>query len=258
MVDVGAFDDVEGAKDPERFVAWMDHQRSRMKDSVHAPLHLRRGDRVLDLGCGTGTDLAAASTAAGWAVGVDLSTTMITAAARRSEGRFALVTGDGQRLPFGAGSFDACSCRAVLVHTPAPEQTMAEIRRVLAPGGRVVLSEPDHGSHVVATSEGDVFERVKIHRQGRFRHPLIGRSLAALATGAGLTVTGCWALPILHRSFDDATDSGGPFGLAVDAAVADGAISDDEASRYIASLRSLDEAGSFFFAGLSVVVTAAV
>lgn len=167
-----------------------------------------------------------------------------------------MVVGEGERLPFSSAAFDACCCRAVLVHTPGPEQTVAELRRVLTPGGRVVLSEPDHGSHLVATDELDVFERVRLHRRTRFRRPLVGRSLAALATDAGLKVTGCWVVPIVHRSFDAALGSGGPFGVAVDVAVADGAITADEAIRYVASLRSLDERGAFFPAAQSVVVTA--
>ena len=101
---------------------------------------------------------------------------------------------DGQQLPFPSASFDAVSCRAVLVHTLQPEQTLAEIRRILRPGGRAGLSEPDHGSHVVATSELDVFERLTHHRRATFRNPLIGRSLVGLVHDAGLTVTDCRVL----------------------------------------------------------------
>lgn len=256
-IDVGAFDGVDGSRDPEQFAVWMDHQRARGHDRLDSVLGIRPGESVLDIGCGTGVDVVAISELTDRAIGIDLSETMArTAKERCRTGRGSIVVGDGQRLPFPNGSFDAVCSRAVLVHTPDPQLTMAEIKRILAPGRRLVLSEPDHGSHIVASSEQDVFDRIVRHRRSRFRHPLIGRSLAALAADAGLTVTGCRVVPIVHRSLSSALASGGPLGVAVDAAVHDGAISSAEAHQYTRSLEALDRQGAFLFAAMSIVITA--
>jgi hypothetical protein len=119
-----------------------------------------------------------------------------------------------------------------------------------------VLSEPDHGSHLVATDEVEVFERVRAHRRTTFRHPLVGRDLPALAVAAGLEVVGRWAVPVEHRSLAGARASGGPFDGAVRSAVEAGAVTAEEGDRYLASLAERDGAGAFWFAALAFTVVA--
>jgi SAM-dependent methyltransferase len=258
LVDVGAFDRIEGTGAADDFVAWMAHQRRGGVDDAVAALDLADGDRVLDLGCGPGADLAALATRvgpSGGAVGIDRAAAM-TRAARAAAPDAAVVVGDGQALPFGPSTFAGAWARAVLVHTPSPAAAVAELARVVRPGGHVALSEPDHGSHLVATDEVDVFERVRAHRRTTFRHPLVGRDLPALAVGAGLEVVGRWLTPIEHRSWATARAAGGPFDRAVDAAVAGGAVSAEEGRRYLVSLEERDAVGAFLFAALAVTVVA--
>jgi len=256
LIDVGHFDAVDRSASPGQFAAWMDHQRAQAADRAFAPLSIESGEAVLDIGCGTGVDLDAVAGLTQRATGVDLSRTMARKAKERaSHGRFSVAVADGQWLPFRTASFDAACCRAVLIHTPTPSRAVAELRRVLKPGGRAVLLEPDHGSHLVATTEQDVFERLLRHRRQTFLNPLVGRSLPALATEAGLEVSSCHVFPIVHRSLATALAAGGPFGKAVEAAVADGAITPAEAERYLASLEASDENGTFLFAAASVMVT---
>lgn len=244
MIDVGGFSDVDATGDPSAFATWMAHQRRFGPDRALDLLELHDDQRVLDLGCGSGADLGALRGRAGHAFGLDRSFEMATTARtsiahetsadpvtsvgsahRVVRGASAdVVCGDAAALPFADDSFDACWSRAVVIHCPNPATVIAEIARVAGPGARV-FSEPDHGTHAVATSESAVFERVKAFRRTMFRKPLIGRCLPDLATQAGLLVTHMFAVPIVHRSFATARASGGPFDATVDAAVDQGAIS---------------------------------
>jgi SAM-dependent methyltransferase len=258
LVDVGAFGRTTSPELAEDLATWMAHQRRGGADQTVGALGLVPGDRVLDLGSGPGVDLAALAGVVGptgRAVGLDRSPAMTTASAAAAPDA-AVVLGDGRALPFGSGTFAGVWARAVLIHTPTPAAAIAELARVVRPGGRVVLSEPDHGTHIVATDEVDVFERVRAHRRTAFRNPLVGRDLPALAVAAGLVVDARWLTPIEHRSLAVARAAGGPFDVAVAAAVSAEAISAEEGDRYLASLEARDAVGGFLFAAMAVTVVA--
>jgi SAM-dependent methyltransferase len=127
----------------------------RLPDDLHPPdLPLRRrfalanvgtGDRVLDLGCGTGdltADLARAGTVA---VGIEVA----EAALRRARARhpaldFRLAPLDGP-LPLTDGSFDVVWSSEVIEHVADTGRWLSEVRRVLVPRGRLLLTTPSHG-----------------------------------------------------------------------------------------------------------------
>lgn len=104
------------------------------------------GARVLDVGCGMGALLAAV--AARWPSarlhGVDVSTARVRTTAATLGSRVALADADVQHgLPFARGSFDVVFCTEVLEHLKAPERGLAEIARVLAPDGALVVTVPN-------------------------------------------------------------------------------------------------------------------
>jgi len=115
---------------------------------------LAPGQRLLDLGCGEGRHVIAAHAVEGVdAIGVDLSLEDLATAAERlqaftdetgtaSPALFALLAGDALRLPFPDASFDAVICSEVLEHIPDYRGALAEICRVLRPGGRLCVSVP--------------------------------------------------------------------------------------------------------------------
>lgn len=110
-------------------------------------LGVGEGASVLDVGCGTGEDTQAVRAlvgAGGRAVGVDSSEHLLAEARRRAATRGVepeFVLGDANALPFGDDEFDACRCDRTLQHLEAPAGALAEMLRVVRPGGRIVVTE---------------------------------------------------------------------------------------------------------------------
>jgi SAM-dependent methyltransferase len=101
-------------------------------------LELERSDRVLDVACGSGGFTRIFARHAAVAIGVDASRTMLAEAVREGGGA-RYVRASASALPFRDASFDAVCCFAALYLIEEPYEAIAEIARVLAPGGRVAL-----------------------------------------------------------------------------------------------------------------------
>ena len=99
---------------------------------------IRHGDRVLDVGAGTGLVAREALRRTAHVVAVDLSLDVL----RECASSVAAVAGDVLRLPFRDERFDVVTMRSVLIYVADKSATIRECRRVLAPGGRVSIFEP--------------------------------------------------------------------------------------------------------------------
>jgi ubiquinone/menaquinone biosynthesis C-methylase UbiE len=105
----------------------------------------RAGDRALDLGCGAGEFTAALTDAGAKAVGADVAEAALRRArARNPELDFHLVPIDGQ-LPFDDGAFELVWASEVIEHVADTALWLSEVRRVLAPRGRLLVTTPSHG-----------------------------------------------------------------------------------------------------------------
>jgi len=120
-----------------RFLSFGQDQRWKQRLIQLANLHA--SDRVLDLACGTGDIVFAASPHVQHAVGLDVTHRMLQLASTRSVRLQAdLVTGDMLALPFPDRSFTVVTIGYGLRNVPDLKQSLEEIRRVLTPGGRVL------------------------------------------------------------------------------------------------------------------------
>jgi ubiquinone/menaquinone biosynthesis C-methylase UbiE len=128
-----------------------------------AALALEADDRLLDVGCGTGSAVRRAAPRVTRAVGVDLAPKMIEQARELAQGldNVGLLVGDSEHLPFAEGKFTAVLCTSSLHHYPHPAQAVEEMARVLAPGGRLALGDvnSDHLLVKVIDRLGRVLER---------------------------------------------------------------------------------------------------
>jgi ubiquinone/menaquinone biosynthesis C-methylase UbiE len=101
-----------------------------------------RGKKLLEVGCGIGTDLVRFARGGALSTGVDLSETALSLArenARHSGVEMTLELANGEDLPFEAESFDVVYAHGVLQYTAEPERMVSECRRVLKPSGEAIF-----------------------------------------------------------------------------------------------------------------------
>lgn len=153
---------------------------------------VRRGERVLEVGCGTGVvlrDLVPRVGPRGAVVGVDASRTILATARRlcKTNRRITLRHAHGARLPFGADTFDTALAVTVILHVADPLGVVREMARVTRPGGRVGLQDQDFGMLGVTHPDRELTDRIL---GGVVRHlyeePYSGRRLPGLLREAGL------------------------------------------------------------------------
>ena len=97
------------------------------------------GDRVLDVACGTGIVARRAAARGATVVGVDVNAQMLDVA-RAADPAVEWIEADATALPLADDAFDVVLCQQGLQFMPDPAAALAEMRRVLAPGGRLTVS----------------------------------------------------------------------------------------------------------------------
>lgn len=127
------------------------------------------GAAVLDVGCGFGLEtlrLARHVGPTGRIAGIDKSAAFIVEAQRRaSEAGLAIDfrQGDAMALPFTEASFDIGRAERLLIYLDAPERAICELRRVVRPGGRIALIEPDVETNTINLGNRPLTRRILQH-----------------------------------------------------------------------------------------------
>ena len=164
--------------------------RAAELERVWQALALRPGARVLDVGCGSGQWAVALARRGGEVTGVDLSPKMIARAERHAAEAGVTVrwqVGEAAGIPGPDAAHDAVLARVVLQLVPDVPAALAEFRRVLRPGGRLLASVPGALSPIYGTS----WQR---HLPGPPRpvNHLLPWELEALLADAGWRVVDGW------------------------------------------------------------------
>jgi demethylmenaquinone methyltransferase/2-methoxy-6-polyprenyl-1,4-benzoquinol methylase len=136
------FDGVAKRYDLTNTVLAFGRDRGWRRDT-RAALALRPGERVLDVGAGTGVSTEELCRSGAFAVGADLSIGMLRAG-RRARPAVPLLAGDALALPFADGTFDAVTISFALRNVVDTDAALRELGRVTRPGGRLVVCEFSH------------------------------------------------------------------------------------------------------------------
>jgi arsenite methyltransferase len=258
---VGAlrFDDDDAARRIEALYRTRDAGRRR--GLVLAALGASPGDRVLDVGCGPGfycAELLDQVGPEGSVVGVDPSPAMLALAAGRCEGRgdIRLLDGDARALPVPDGAFDGAICVQVLEYVEAATEALAEIRRALRPGGRIVVWDVDWGTLSVHAADAERNARVLRAWDEHLVHPALPRTLAARMRAAGFGDVRMGAHPFVAVDWDP--ESYGVASLPLIARFVAGrqGLTEDDAQAWLEEQRVLGERGELYFACLQLAFTA--
>lgn len=164
------------------------------KGTMLDSLDVRPGQTVVDLGCGPGTDLhslAEAVTTTGAVIGVDHDQAAVEAARERTarQATVAVHRGDIHDLQLADRTADRARTDRVLQHVADPVLVLREAHRVLRPGGRIVMGEPDWDTLTIDHPDSDLS-----HSSTRYvtdevvRNARIGRQLPRLAAEVGFEV----------------------------------------------------------------------
>ncbi len=133
------FDDVAPGYDRTNSILSMGASALWRLATVRA-LGIVSGDRILDIAAGTGTSSSAIARAGARVTALDFSAGMV-AVGRQRHPDIDFVEGDATELPFDDASFDAVTVSFGLRNVNDPHKALAEMRRVLKPGGRLVICE---------------------------------------------------------------------------------------------------------------------
>ncbi|GFE71851.1 class I SAM-dependent methyltransferase [Chroococcus sp. FPU101] len=158
------FKNVDGTDSSQKFVQCLKLQQSlesyyRYKHKTFEQMHLMSGASVLEIGCGTGEDaitLAKLVGTKGKVTAVDHSQMMLNQALASTENLglpIEFILADAQQLPFADQIFEAARVDRTLQHIANPQSALAEMARVVRPGGWVVAIEPDWGTFVLDSEQ---------------------------------------------------------------------------------------------------------
>ena len=251
-----AFTNIDRSTDPAGFVRVLDALTAldfirAYKQRTFELLTIQSGDRVLDLGCGTGDDvqeLARLVGPSGQVVGVDRSETVIAEACQRVQGTPLSVefrVGDAYALPFPDAAFDACRVDRVFHHLEHPRQAFSELLRVTRTDGRVLLFDPDFETAIVDAPDRDLTRRLLNVFCDGFRDGWMGRRLFGMFREAGLKEIVVEPVTVLLTDLSQANAV-----LALEDTVArastEGIVAEAVGGAWLDGLRTASEHGRFF------------
>lgn len=247
--------------DPEDISRMAEHLEERSKRSdqlqvnwaVCEALDPQPGERLLEVGCGTGTLcrlVASHLTLGGKVIGLDISSRFIDIARQRSpwevhSGLIHYKTAQAEAIPYTDDCLDGAWAVRLLLHATDPNAVVSEMARVVRPGGRIVLADWDFETATVDHPNRELTRRLlhwrNDHKGG---DNWSGRQLLARASDAGLRKISVTPLVVVARDEEPALTQS--LWRAAEVARDGGAITPDEHDIWISTLKERIAGGRFF------------
>jgi arsenite methyltransferase len=224
----------------------------RRRAEIARLLAPRPGERLLDIGCGPGfvcAELAAAVGREGAVAGVDASTSMLALARRRlaDHSNVSLREADAVRLPFDDASFDGAVSTQVYEYVADIDAALAELARVLKPGGRALVLDTDWPSICWHSSDPERMTRVLAAWDEHLAHPALPRVLSSKLRASGFRIETVEPFVLLNAELEPATYSFGVLGGIAAFVPGRGGVTEAEAQAWASDLFELGGAGDYFF-----------
>jgi len=233
----------------------------RRRELVYAALDARPGERIVDVGCGPGffvEELLDRVGPGGAVTGVDRSAEMLAVAAARIEGRpnGSLLEGEAAAVPVADGAFDAAVCVQVLEYVADVDSALAELFRVVRPGGRAVVWDVDWSTVSWHSADPGRMERALAAWDGHLAHPALPRTLSARLGRAGFRDVVARGHAFVSLDLSPDAYIGAVFPLVDSYVRESAAFPAAEAAAWAREQRRLSERGEFFFACIQCCFTA--
>lgn len=215
-------------------------------------LDLKQGERVLDIGSGPGLlayDMASTVGPEGRVCGVDISEPMLAMSRKRcaQQDWVEFDLADVCKLPYADNSFDAAVSTQVYEYVHDIAGALAELLRVLRPGGRTAVLDTDYDSLVMYSENPNRMERILSAWDEHFVHAGLPRTLTSQLRDAGFVVSQRAVIPMFNPEYHSNTYSYHFIGIVASFAVGRQGITQDEADAWAGEFDELGKQGKYFF-----------
>ena len=215
-------------------------------------LSVKRGEQILDVGCGVGFlsyEIALQTGDSGRVSGIDQNSEMIRHANKRCESlrNTEFSEANAEDLPFPEKSFDAACCTQVLLYVNDVAQVLSGIRRVLKPAGRIIIVETDWRGVVLNSDYDSITRKIFSAWDASVPSPNLPVRLGQLLVDNGFCNVDVEPIPILNTEYTPSQFSHGMMNWITRNALKKGVITKEQSQKWLDDLDEKGKSGNYFF-----------